>query len=164
MTRPARTFPVTLRLLALAGAVLAGYLLLAGQATGTEIGTGLMLAAMLAAWSVPDLSGTGPSRNKVRHLRRWGRMLAQLPGATARTAVVLARVAVLGGSPGRAWTLPFVHGPTRDRDAAARRATAVLAASFAPDSFVVRLPPGRDQALVHAITPLPHTPDPRWLE
>jgi hypothetical protein len=145
-------------------AAFALYLLFAGQVSASEAGTGLVLAvaATIWAWLIRRCSDRtfegGPE-----HLRVWGRALGGLPGATWRTGLALGRAALAGGSPGLALRHPFRYGPVEDGRDRARRASAVLAASLAPDSFVIRLERERDEVLVHTLERRAGEPDPRWL-
>ncbi len=128
------------------------YLLFAGQVSTSELATGAGVAVAAAGWTLAARAGHGRwLAVGADHLAPWGRALAELPWATLRTAGAL--VAALFGRAPQSEAAPFVHGPA---DAAAdngRRATAVLAASLAPDSFVVRTPQGEDRALIHRIVP-----------
>lgn len=83
--------------------------------------------------------------------------------ALLRTAAVLVKAAVPGGSPGRAIEPVFLRGAEDDPGDRARRASAVLIASFAPDSFVVRAPEDEDRVLMHTILSTDSPRDPRWL-
>ncbi|HEX4149974.1 MAG TPA: hypothetical protein VHY20_13340, partial [Pirellulales bacterium] len=69
-----------------------------------------------------------------------------------------------GGSPGRSARFRFHPGAREDARARTRRAVALLAASFAPDRFVVSLESGRGEALFHHIGTPRRTPDTQWLQ
>lgn len=140
-----------------------GYLLFAGEFSAHELIVAAVLACGATLWSIV-IRRCASRRFALswRHARIWLRTLGSAAPATLRVSGVLARVALSGGSPGRAQRVPFLRGTEdvpRDR---ARRADAVLAASFAPDSFVVRAQPRHDEALIHTILP-PRPRDPRWL-
>lgn len=149
-------------LLVLPGAFLIALAFL-GSVSGQTLGAAALLALASAAWAVRV--GREPARGFAfsrAHLRPWARTVAGLPGKVARTGVALGRVVIAGGSPGRALTTPFCAGAADDPADRARRATAVLAASLAPDSFVVRANRGTT-AHIHVITRDPPPSDPDWL-
>lgn len=143
------------------GAVL--YLVLAGQVSADEIVAAIGLGGGATGWYA--LARRCSPRRFVfsnDHVRPWLRAVGALAPATVRTAGVLLRVAITGGAPGKAVEQAFSTGPDAGPRDRARRASAVLAASLSPESFVVRAEVGRSEALVHAITPMPLR-DPRWL-
>ncbi|TNC12697.1 hypothetical protein FF100_13580 [Methylobacterium terricola] len=143
---------------------LALYLLLAGAAGTHEVATGIVVAGLTTAWA-------GRIRTEAKrhfrfsrtHLAPWSRALAGLGSATLRTGAALARAVLVGSHPGHAHRRPFRRGPEDEPAERARRAGAVLLASLAPDSFVLRADPGRDEALIHALGESPPPADPRWL-
>lgn len=140
------------------------YLLFAGQPSGSELGAGAVLATLATGWSVlVRRCGSGSFRGRRAHWRPLLAGLRKLLPATLRTGLVLARVATRGGSPGRPMLQPFARGDRDDPRDRARRATALLVASLAPDSFVLRAAPERSEVLLHAIVPPGGDPDPRWL-
>lgn len=65
--------------------------------------------------------------------------------------------------PGRADARPFRPGKANAPSDRARRASAVLAASLAPASFVVDVPLGRGEVLMHGIERRPPVRDADWL-
>lgn len=141
----------------------AGYLLFAGQFSVHELGVAAALACGATAWTWA-IRSCAP-RHFVfswRHLHVWLCAIGAAAPATWRIFGVLARVAVFGGSPGREDIARFMRGAEGDPHERARRASAVLAASLAPDSFVVRAEPGHDEVLIHTLLP-PRARDPRWL-
>ncbi len=157
--------PVPAPIMALANAVAAFglYLLFAGQVSRSEVWTGAVLALAMVGWRLVLHAGDTRRLAAGRdHLAPWGRALASLPWATMRTGGALI-AALFGHSPQPSTTTAFVHGPADAPADNGRRATAVLAASLAPDSFVVRTPEGEDRALIHSIVPARRKPDPRWL-
>jgi hypothetical protein len=144
--------------------LLALYLLLAGETGIHEVATGIVVASVMTAWAGRiRAEAKRHFRFSRAHLAPWGRALAGLGPATLRTGAALAR-AILGGThPGRAHRRPFRRGPEDEPAERARRAGAVLLASLAPDSFVLRADPGRDEVLLHALGEAPPPADPRWL-
>ncbi|HET7587606.1 MAG TPA: hypothetical protein VFL45_05950 [Gammaproteobacteria bacterium] len=142
----------------------AGYLLFAGTVSSHELATSAALAAGAVAWSLSILHCS--SRRYAltpAHAVAWLKATAGLVAALGSTLLVFIKAAALGTSPGRALELPFLRGAEDDPEDRARRATAVLIASLAPDNFVVRAPPHKDRVLVHTIVPGDATRDSRWL-
>lgn len=151
--------------LATCGSAFAAYALFAGSLSVSEAATGAVLAVLVAIWrSVADRARRHRFAFSAAHLRVWARAFRNVPKQTAVTAVALIRV-LLGrdGEPGRADERPFRLGASQDPRERARRASAVLAASLAPASYVVEVGPDRDRALLHAITATPAPHDPEWL-
>ena len=139
------------------------YLLFAGQLTKHEAVTGAVLAVATACFAlILQRCGSRRFHFGVEHLRPLVRAIAAVPLATARTAGALL-AAVAGRAPPGLTAASFARGCADDAGTNARRATAVLAASLAPDSFVVRLARDSDVALVHRIVPAVGRPDPGWL-
>lgn len=140
------------------------YLLLAGSTSASELASGAVVALLATLWA-GGTRGLAPRRFATApgHLRAWARALRHLPIATLRTGAMLWRVAIGGGAPGRAHRTVFARGPEDDPATRGRRATALLAASLAPDAYVVRAAPGRGEVLLHALGPVPGDVDPRWL-
>lgn len=141
----------------------AGYLLFAGQFSAHELATAAVLAGGATLWTFL-IRRCAPRRFAFswRHLFAWLQAIGSAAPATLRVLAVLARVAMFGGSPGREDTGPFMRGAEGDPHERARRANAVLTASLAPDSFVVRARPRHDQVLIHTLLP-PRPRDARWL-
>lgn len=145
------------------GACAGLYLLLAGQVGGIEAGVAVAAGGLGAGWYA--LTQRCAAQRFVfsrEHLRPWWRAVAGLPAATLRTAGALLRAATTGAAADIAVEPAFAAGAAADPRDAARRASAFLAASLSPDSFVVDARPGRATALVHALVP-PAPSDPRWL-
>ncbi|WP_315926968.1 hypothetical protein [Mesorhizobium sp. SP-1A] len=122
----------------------ASYLLLVGQIGGEEIAAAAATAFLLGVFS-PALAPNPPPDAR-RLLSKWSWSLAHLPQRTAAAATILLRVALRGGSPGESCKLPFQVDAGRWN-----AATAILTASLAPDSFVVRTIACEGRALVHTI-------------
>ncbi len=139
------------------------YLVFAGQLSRHELITGAVLALAVAGWAVA-LRACCSARLAVNtdHIRRWLQAIVGLAGATIRTGGALLAVIAKRASP-RTDVSSFVHGPADEPGANGRRATAVLAASLAPDSFVVRTPADENRVLIHRLAPTQRTPDPLWL-
>jgi len=153
-----------LRLLAVAVAAAVFYMLLAGQVSATEIGTAVVLGVLAAAW---HHAASGVSRRTFAagagQAARWTSAFLRMPGGVRRSLWPLARAAIMGGGAGKSLRVRFARRAADDPAEAARRATAVLAASLAPDSFVVRVRTSRDEVLMHSLAPGQSPPDPRWL-
>lgn len=143
----------------------AGYLLFAGNASGHELATSAVLAAGAVGWAFTILRCSPRRRYALTgaHAIAWLKAVGGLGPALTRTLMVLVKAAALGGSPGRAPELAFLRGAEDDPEDRARRATAVLIASLAPDSFVVRAPPRKDRVLMHTIVRADVARDSRWL-
>jgi hypothetical protein len=141
----------------------AGYLLFAGQFSRHELATAAVLASAVTLWTFL-IRRCAPRRFALswKHLFVWLHAIGAVAPATLRVGAVLARAALLGGSPGRTASAGFLRGAEDDERDRARRATAVLAASLAPDSFVVRAQPRHDDVLLHTLLP-PRPRDTRWL-
>ncbi|HEX7370982.1 MAG TPA: hypothetical protein VF284_11950 [Rhodanobacteraceae bacterium] len=142
----------------------AGYLLFAGSLGNNELETGIVLASGTAAWVILiRRCGRRHFAFAFQHAIVWLKTLGAAVPATVRVLGVLARTAILGGSPGRGFEVPFLRGGEKAQRACARRANAVLTASFAPDRFIVRAEPGQEKVRVHAIVASAQQRDPRWL-
>ena len=149
-------------------AILAIYLLFAGQISWHEVATGIVLATLTTAWA-GIIRGASQRyfRFAPEFLAPLGRGLGQLLPAAFATGGVLVRVAFVGGGGGHAESHDFALGVRDDRFRQsvdrARRATAVLLASSAPDRFVVNVDRGSGTVLIHAIVPGERELDPQWL-
>lgn len=141
----------------------AGYLLFAGRFSVHEFAVAAVLACGATIWTWM-IRNCAPRHFAFswRHPYAWMHAIGSAVPATWHVFRVLARVVVFGASPGRASAAPFMRGAEDDPRERARRASAVLAASLAPDSFVVRAEPGHDEVLTHTLLP-PRARDARWL-
>jgi hypothetical protein len=141
----------------------AGYLLFAGKSSAHELATAAVLASGAPFWTLL-IRRCAPRHFALssHHVSVWLHAIGSAGPATLRMLGVLARVALLGGSPGRENIVRFLRGAEDDPHDCARRANAVLAASLAPDSFVVRVQPRHDCVLLHTMLP-PRARDARWL-
>ena len=139
------------------------YLVFAGQLTSHEF----LVAAALSAGVGAGMSWYCRGENRrfrlgTDHPYRYLRAIAELPLATARTGGAL--IAAIGGRiPPGTERVTFIHGSADDPRNNGRRATAVFAASLAPDSFVVRTPQHENLALIHHIVLKRTPPDSQWL-
>lgn len=137
------------------------YLILVGQTAAAELGAavlGALLAGGFAAWV---------RRCGTRHIlprAPWGRiirgvaaaLIADPPAVGAALLRTLRRPVV-----GRIQLQPFDpggHTPV----ATARRGLVVLAASVAPNSYVVNVTEGA--LLMHRLLPRPPSPDRKWVQ
>lgn len=142
----------------------AGYLLFAGGLGPNELETGVVLASGATFWAwLVRRCARRPFSFSFQHGVVWLKTLGAAVPATGRVLVVLARTAMVGGSPGIAVEIPFLRGDENAPRACARRASAVLAASFAPDRFIVRAEPGQEKVRIHSIIASHKQRDPRWL-
>jgi hypothetical protein len=141
---------------------LATSLLLSGQFSWSESLTGVGLAALSTIWWLRVATASDYGFARTHGLARtWLKAAASLPMAVVRTGGVLLRGVATGRSPGRAQQADFDYGPVGDPQARTRRAGAILSASLAPDSFVVRIRPGHRVEL-HALGEAAPR-DPQWL-
>lgn len=141
-----------------------GYLLFAGTVSSHELATATGLATGATAWALAITHCSACRFDFTRaHALAWLKAISGLVPALIRTAGVLLEAAVRGSSPGRAIEPMFLRGEEDDPDDRARRASAVLIASFAPDSFVVRAPEHEHRVLMHTILRADSPRDPRWL-
>lgn len=138
------------------------YMVLAGQFSLDEAVAAALLGLVAALWHRAVLRAGAPRfAFELRALAVLARALAGLPAATVAVGVKLA--ASLAGPVGGARVeRAFPHGPRHRPDEAGRRAVVVLATSLSPDSYVLRLPPGEDVVLYHAVTARVPGGDPRW--
>lgn len=126
------------------------YLLFAGSVSETECLTAAVVSTMAIFWA----------RLVVRCTRQHFAFttesaaillsgLLKLPKRLAESLLPLAGLS--GSSPARAMVERFDIGDKADPRERTRRALAVLAASLAPDSYVIRADLAEGQALLHAI-------------
>lgn len=140
------------------------YLLFAGEVSLHEIVTGLVLASLAMVWALL-IRRTSPRDFTFCYelARALLRSLMHLIPATLETGVALSRIAAMGGPAGRLDSDNFDYGTREHSEDRARRAFAVLLASFAPDRFVVDVRGRSWSVLTHVIVPRQQESDPRWL-
>lgn len=144
------------------------YLLLAGQASGTEIAAGVPVATLVAAFAVLVHGG---DRRRLRLRAPWGRLAwlvcASLLRDGVRVGGVLLRALVAPGAvAGTIDAQPFRPGGIDPSDAG-RRALVTLASSLAPNGFVLDLAPSlllreEPRLLVHHLARAAPSPNPDW--
>ncbi len=145
------------------------YLTLAGQASGTELGAGIPAACLVAAFA--GLQHRGRTRSLCLGAP-WHRLLlvplAALVTDSVRVGRMLLRAIVLSKQAvaGTIDLQPFDPGRERPADAG-RRALVTLASSFAPNGFVLDIPPSVilgdvEVLLMHRLAPSPPEPDAEW--
>ena len=142
-----------------------GYLLFAGVVNSrNELITAAVLATGAAAWAFA-IWRCGNLRFALSPAPavEGAKAVVSLGPAIAKTFPIFVEGALLGRSRGRLLEISFRRGREDDASDAARRASAVLIASFGPDNFVVRAPPKKDRVLMHAILPENALRDPEWL-
>lgn len=138
------------------------YLVLAGQVSGTEAAMAVVGGGLGAAWTRAVRRASPRSyRFEIADGKALWLAVAHLPRATIGVAAAFAGASPSAG-PGRGPSRRFVRGRRADPRAAGRRALAVLAASLAPDSFVLRVPERRDAMRLHALTDGAPEGDERW--
>ena len=140
----------------------AAYLVFAGRASLDEGVAGAVFAAAAVLWWIA--TGRASSHAFSFDAASWravGRACRKLPGATLSVGAALLS-AVTGRQGGAVAHGFYAHGGHGDPADAGRRAIGVLAASLAPDSFVLRTPAERDEIVVHALPAGEPSKDPRW--
>lgn len=146
-----------------AGVLFGLYLLFAGTASATEIGAALATAALVTALA------TVLHRRQTRRLRLLPPatvLLRPLPGLvrdSGRVGMVLARAVARrpAGQVGEVVRQVFHQGGEDPADAG-RRGMVVLAASLAPNGYVLHIPAGEDAMVMHRLAPVPPSPDRNW--
>lgn len=142
-----------------------GYLLFAGVVKSPHelITAGVMATAATAwAWAIRRCGNLRFALSPA-HAVEWIKAVVALGPAIAKTFPIFVEGALLGRSRGRVLEISFRRGKQDDASDTARRASAVLIASFGPDNFVVRAPPEKDRVLMHAILAENASRDPEWL-
>ena len=140
----------------------ASYLVLAGQVSVDEVVAGVTLGGLSVVWHAVVCRC---SRHRFTFERHAGlallRAIAGFPGAIPRVGSRLA-IALVRDVSGHTAEQPFHRGRLDDPRDKARRATVLLAASLAPDSYVLRLPVDEETIVIHGITSRSPSTDPRW--
>jgi multisubunit Na+/H+ antiporter MnhE subunit len=128
------------------------YLVFAGTVSTSELIAAILVGILATLWAYLVQRH---SEQRFRYTMELNillpRMVRLVVQGTYRTTIALLKSALTGISPGKALRVDFEPGPRDSATDRTRRALAVLAASLAPDSFVVRLDRGRE-TLVHSIT------------
>jgi len=138
------------------------YLLFAGQASAAELGAAVLAGTAAAGY---HLHVRCRARRKFHLVAPWLRLAWRIPLALARDTTLvgwgLLRAIADRDLHGGQARQPFHPGGFTPQ-AAAHRALAVLAASVAPNSYVVEVlePPGG--LLMHRLVPRPPEADRRW--
>lgn len=130
------------------------YLMFSGTFSLNEAMTGAGASALSCVWW--GFAGRGGGirfSGWIRYLSPIGQAILALPGATAKVAGQLARIALQGGPPGavayeRGAESAWAHG-----EAPAERALGLIAASLAPDSYVLREKGGDAGIVEHSLAP-----------
>lgn len=138
------------------------YLLLAGQVSLDEGVAAIVLGAGgMLLWVL--LRHVSDRRFRFDRLAGLAlvRAVAGLPGGTFRVGRILL-ASLHGDVSGRGAEQPFHAGQRDDPAEAGRRAAVVLAASLAPDTFVLRIEHGRGAITFHTLTDKVRSNDPRW--
>lgn len=143
------------------------YVLLAGQFSPEELGAAVLCGLFAALWSASlNRAASIHFRFERGTLAAAIHAIAGLPAATVRVAAAFVRVLVTRkiAATWFAQTMrePFIHGHRLNSTDAGRRATAILARSLAPDSFIVRIPEGREEIDVHNLLGTPSGKSARW--
>lgn len=138
------------------------YLLFAGQLTTDELVAAALIGLAGALWwsSVQRTAEVQVSL-EAGAAGAAMRALAGLPLACVRVAGRFC-VIVAGGKGGRIVAEAFDAGRQNEATEVGRRAVALLAASLAPDSFVVRVDKEAHRLRSHVILAHPSAAHPRW--
>ncbi len=144
-------------------AAFGSYLVFAGTISGSEIATGIVVAALTTLWAaLIRLDSEVQFAFRGDALMRMLKELLRVPIAAIRVGARLL-AAIAGRPPGRPVLQQFRYGAEDDPMERSRRAAAVLGASVAPDKFVLRIDKGRDVVLLHEIGESARTLDLWWL-
>ena len=142
--------------------LLAFYLIMAGQLSLDEVGAGAVCAAAgVLWWSITRRASARTFSFDFESCTATGRACRNLPHGTFAVAAALLRT-IRDGKGGAVATGLFAHGQKVDPADSGRRAVGVIAASLAPDSFVLRTPSARDEIVVHTFPPGEPPKNPRW--
>lgn len=139
------------------------YLLFAGQVSADEIVAGTV-AGVAGAVLSSRIRRVAERRFVLR--APWGRVArriaASLVSDTGRVAMALTRAVMHGPDAGGSLLhQPFARDGATEADAG-RRAIVVLAASLAPNAYVLRIAEDRDEMLLHCLVPHRASPGREW--
>ncbi|SFM95527.1 hypothetical protein SAMN05192568_10856 [Methylobacterium pseudosasicola] len=143
------------------------YGVFAGSISATEGLAGVVCASLGTLWARRvGRIGDAAFRLRVGMLRPLASAVANLPGQTLRVGFDLMRAIVGGTSAGSIRTRPMasvfqVTKADGGAETQAERALGVFAASLAPRSYVLRLDPGRSEAVLHAFETQPARKTPK---
>jgi hypothetical protein len=144
------------------GLAAGAYGLFTGSFSAEEVITAAICGLVISLWSAAIRRHADQRFAYARGtLAASARGFAGLPMATLRVGRRLSS-ALARPTEGKIARQAFEHGRRRAPDDAARRAVATLAVSLAPDRFVLRLPEGDDEMIVHALVPAGGAADARW--
>ncbi|MCJ2013042.1 hypothetical protein [Methylobacterium sp. J-076] len=130
------------------------YLMFAGSVSLNEAGTGAAAATLACIWWA-----FGGRRGGMRFsgwpsaLGPLWRATVGLPAATAKVAGQLARAAIRGAPPGTVDYERDADSAWATAEAPAERALGLIAASLAPDSYVLREKGGDAGIVTHSLAP-----------
>lgn len=138
------------------------YLLFAGQTSMSELLAALCTASIAIAG---HLNTRRVAHRELRIVAPWGRLAAGVAVALIHDTILIAWnliVVLAGRRPRGAMTIqPFDSGGFT-RKAAARRGITILAASIAPNGYVIEIREPPQGMLMHRLVPQPPAPDQRW--
>ncbi len=139
------------------------YLLFAGTVSATEVGAGLAATAMVTAFATVVHRGRTRRLRLVPQARLLLRPLWGVVADSGRVGIVLARAVLRrpAGQAGQVVRQAFRQGGETPADAG-RRGMVVLAASLAPNGYVLHIPAGEDAMVMHRLAPVPPSPDREW--
>lgn len=136
-------------------AVLFGlYVMFSGTLSLNEAVTGAGASALACVWwAFAGRKGGMRFSGWLRYLSLIGQAVLGLPRATATVAGQLGRIAVHGGPPGVVAYERDADSAWAYADAPAERALGLIAASLAPDSYVLREKGGDAGIVEHSLAP-----------
>ncbi len=139
-------------------ALAAFYLLCAGELSADEV-----IAAVASGLLGTVLSALirHPAGRRLRLRAPWPRVILWPLAHLLPDAVRVARVLLSPHPHGEAVVQPFARGGATPEDAG-RRALVTLAASLAPNSYVLRIPDASDSLVVHRLAHVPPPRDKAW--
>lgn len=136
------------------------YLLLVGNTGADELAAGILCGAAACALSlaIPLIAERHFTFRRVP----WFRLATATLGALAREQVQLgARLMTRFPEPGKIERRPFRAAGTRPEDGT-RRGLVTLATSLTPNTYVLAVLTGRQELLVHRMTPSDPPTDREW--
>ncbi len=139
------------------------YLLFAGTVGATELGAGLAATALVTGLATVVHRGRTRRLRLVPPARVLLRPLLGVITDSGRVGTVLLRAVLRrpAGQAGQVVRQSFRQGGENPADAG-RRGIVVLAASLAPNGYVLHVPAGEDAMVLHRLAPVPPSPDRDW--
>lgn len=139
------------------------YLLLAGAVSRTELCAGVLACLLVVGVALAVHRGERRRLHARVPVAVVGRTLLSLATDSIRVGVVLLHAMRRrpAGRVGAVVEVPFRSGVERPADAG-RRGVVTIAASLAPNGFVLAVPRTREILLMHTLAPVPPPADRNW--